>query len=114
MFCCVCTVWWQHWQAAAGLLFTPRKKWLQATRPLQVGDVVMLLGQTKLGPNKYRLARVVRLLPGNDGVVRSVVISMRNRRGRGLQVEESTMAVQRLAVLLPQEEAWAGGLSESA
>lgn len=70
------------------------------------------MGEKKLGPASYRLAKVVQLHPDREGVVRTVTISMRNRRGGGTQVEEGGfMAVQRLAVILPVEEKWNEGLA---
>ena len=107
-----CQQWWLRWQEAAELMFTPRKKWLQERRSLQVNDIVMLLGERKLGAAKYRLAKVVELFPDSEGIVRTVAISFRNRRGRGTQVEQAPMAVQRLAVILPAEESWNQGLSD--
>ena len=106
-----CQQWWVRWQQAAELLFTPRRKWLQARRNLRVGDIVMLLGERKLGPAKYRLARVAELYPDSDGLVRTVSIALRSRRGGGTKVEQQPMAVQRLAVILPAEEKWNEGLA---
>ena len=78
-----------------------------------MGDVVLLLSAGKLGPGTYRLAIVRRVLPDEEGVVRSVILGVpsRRRRGQQVQVDEMRMAVQRLAVLLPVEERWQGGLA---
>ena len=104
--------WWQQWQSAAFLLFTPRKKWLQQCRPLQAGDVVMLLADKKLGAGSFRLGIVHELLPDETGVVRTVAIRLHSRRRRGSKVplEICEMAVQRLVVLLAVEERWEAGV----
>ena len=102
-------LWWERWEAAAFSLFTPRRKWKQETRNLAVGDVVMLLSKAKLGPSTFRLAIVRELVPDETGVVRTVIIGFSSRRGRGRVMEECSMAVQRLAVLLPVEERWEAG-----
>ena len=105
--------WWEKWQTAAFELFTPRRKWRQERRPLAAGDVVLLRGNSKLGPDTYKLAMIKRPLPDSEGVVRSAMVAIPSRRRRGAQgMEEIRMATQRLAVLLPVEERWQGGLAE--
>ena len=42
-------LWWKRWEQAAFLLFTPRRKWTQEVRGLEVGDIVMLCSAKKLG-----------------------------------------------------------------
>ena len=107
-------LWWERWQSAAFLLFTPRGKWALSRRALQVGDVVMLLGERKLGPGTYRLAMVSQVHPDEAGVVRTVSIRMRSRRRRGDRggLEECVMACQRLAVIVPREERRQAGILE--
>ena len=103
--------WWKRWQDAAFLMFTPRKKWLVERRNMREGDVVLLLSNQKLGPGTFRLGVVKEALPDFRGVVRSVVVCLRNRRRRGAAsgTEDVRMGVQRLAVILPVEEKWVGG-----
>ena len=105
--------WWQRWQAAAFQLFTPRQKWTRQERAIQVGDVVLLRGDGKLKKGEYKLGRVVELLPGEDGMVRTVQVSLWERRKRRGHPDTRAlpMAVQRLAVLLPREEQWTQGVS---
>ena len=75
---------------------------------------MLLLSEGKLKKGEFRLARVCELHPGEDGVVRTVTIALRDRRKRGERpvVRKLPMAVQRLAVLLAVEESWSGGLLE--
>ena len=77
-----------------------------ARRTAKVGDVVMLLEPKKVGPASYRLALVSAVHPDAEGHVRTVTLSLPNRRRRGQQGAkvEVKMAVQRLAMLLPVEE----------
>ena len=104
--------WWSRWQGAAFSLFTPRRKWRLTSRNLAVGDVVVLRAESKLGPGTYRLAVVAGVKPDEDGLVRTALITLRDRRKRGAKLEtrQVPMAVQRLAVLLPVEERWKGGM----
>ena len=98
-------LWWESWQEAAFELFVPRQKWRRHVRELQVGDLVLLKGEKRLGPGDYRLARVSQLHPDSEGVVRTVTVAVKaRRRPRSFMTEESSMAVQRLCVLLPKEE----------
>ena len=108
------SAWWARWQGTAFNLFTPRRKWRQVARNVAVGDVVLLKAESKLGPGTYRLAVVSGVKPDEDGLVRTATIILRDRRKRGARLEtrQLPMAVQRLAVLLPVEERWKGGLLE--
>ena len=106
-------LWWKRWEEAAFLLFTPRQKWRQECRSLAVGDVVMILSRAKLGKDSYKLARVARLHPDEDGLVRTVTVVIKSRRvrGRQLHTEEVCLPVQRLVVILPAGESWEGAVS---
>ena len=111
--------WWKKWEEAAFQLFCPRTKWRREFRNLQEGDIVMLKYDKKLGKPTFRLARVMRTFPDEKGVTRTVELALRSRRGRTREpptvcrpaVERVTMAVQRLVVILPVEEAWERGLA---
>ena len=81
---------------------------------MQPGDVVLIKTTRKLQSPLYQLARIKQVKPDENGVVRSVVLEVRDRRRRQqVEVRELEMAVQRLAVLLPAEEAWEGGVKET-
>ena len=105
-------LWWERWTAVAFPMFCPRQKWAQAHRNLRENDIVLLKNDSKLGKGEYRLARVLRTIPDEEGVVRTVVIGMRKRRGGGREraevckqgLEESLMAVQRLVLIQPAKE----------
>lgn len=81
-----------------------------------VGDKVLLRNEKHFGKGEYRLARVFKLVPDSDLIVRTVVIGVRNRRGRGDTqplVECTMMGVQRLVTQLLAEEQ-CGGLAQEA
>ena len=111
-------LWWRRWTAAGFTLFSPRRSWSQPQRPLSVGDIVLLRNEKHFGRGNYRLARVLKLIPDSDLQVRTVLIGLRDRRGREKTTTckkglvEMVMAVQRLVTLLPIEEQWSEGLSK--
>ena len=79
-------------------LSTLRKvyKWQYPTKNLSVGDVVLLIEEVM--PTKWPLAtRVIKVYPGNDGIVR--VADIRTLRG------SYRRPVHKLAPLLPFETA---------
>ena len=107
----VVEAWWTRWKEAAFVMFTPRLKWLHKHRNVQPGDVVLLASPRKLQAPLYQLAKVKATHPDELGVVRTLTLELRDKRRRGqLAVRELRMAVQRVAVILPVEESWQGGL----
>ncbi|CAL1677548.1 unnamed protein product [Lasius platythorax] len=50
-----------------------RNKWHLSTKPLQIGDLVLILDE-RYPPAKWPLARVTALHPGTDGRVRVVTV----------------------------------------
>ena len=106
--------WWTKWSRDAFPLMCPRQKWTKEKRNMEVGDIVMLLTPSKLGKGTFKLARVHMVHPDERGNVRTVTIASRDRlKARGEKQNQlkggltfSTMAVQRLIVLVPANEAW--------
>ena len=107
-------LWWKKWLDMAVPMLAPRRKWQKEVRALKVGDVVIVVCKAALGPGSFRLGKVEEVHPDVHGVVRTVSLSVRNRRrGRGERagrcaagVELAQVPVQRVAVLLPVEETW--------
>lgn len=54
-------------------LLQTRNKWHLSTKPLQIGDLVLVLDE-RYPPAKWPLARVTALHPGTDGRVRVVTV----------------------------------------
>ena len=102
-------LWWERWEGDSFQLMCPRKKWSQVERSLSVGDIVMVKSDSKLKKTKYRLAKVTKLLPDEEGNVRTVEIGVR-RRGKAGGLDLALMAVQRLVVVLPGDEVWEAGV----
>ena len=106
------TLWWERWTDAAFPLFCPRTKWVKEKRNMVAGDIVLLKNERKLGKGEYRLGKVMSVLPDPDGVVRTVMLGLRKRRGQAKEgrleckqgLEVIPMAVQRLVVLQAAEE----------
>ena len=104
--------WWTEWLHRAFSLLLPRRKWMSQHRNIGVDDVVLLRYDSKYGPVRYRLARVVESYPDCSGIVRSVKVAMRDRRGTvnehpkacKTKLDYMRVGVQRLVVLLPAEE----------
>ncbi|KRY06743.1 hypothetical protein T03_17811, partial [Trichinella britovi] len=73
-----------------------RGKWKKIDRPPEVDDLVLVTEDT-VPRNRWKLGVTTELLPGSDGVVRSV----RLRTARGVLTRPS-----RLLVLLEPAKAW--------
>jgi hypothetical protein len=63
---------WARWQNELLPLLHNRKKWLYETKNLQKDDVVILL--EKLACGQWRLAKVIEIYPGSDGLVRTAKV----------------------------------------
>ena len=102
--------WWKEWISVAFPLLAPRRKWQQQHRNLSEGDIVLLKYDKKLGPAKFRLARVLAVHPDVHGVVRTVTIGLRDQRKKERwnrcagTLTEMPVGIQRLVVVLPVEE----------
>lgn len=68
---------WALWSHSYLHTLQTRSKWFSKTAPPQVGDLV-LIKEDHLPPLQWKLGRVVRTMPGRDGVVRVVELSTSN------------------------------------
>ena len=104
--------WWAQWLSRAFSLLLPRRKWMSQHRNVSVNDVVLLRYDSKYGPDRYRLARVVESYPDCSGNVRSVKVAVRDKRGTANEAPEvcktkldyMRVGIQRLVVLQSAEE----------
>ena len=115
----LCERWWQEWNKLAFQLLVPRQKWHTQHRNMAVGDIVMLRYDGKVSKDKYRLARVQEIHPDSKGVVRTVTIGLRPRHAkegalpyRHKPLTEFVVGIQRLIVILPQEEQAVSGADQ--
>ena len=69
---------WQRWSSEYITNLKSFGKWPYPTRNLQVGDIVLLQGDN-ITPTRWPLARVIKVHPGSDGLVR--VVSVKTSSG---------------------------------
>jgi len=64
---------WKRWLKEYVPALTERRKWLRPERDLRVGDLVIVVDNNS-PRGQWPLGRVLRLLPGKDGVVRTAEV----------------------------------------
>ncbi|XP_029158401.1 uncharacterized protein LOC114930714 [Nylanderia fulva] len=64
---------WQRWSAEYVHGLNPRTKWVKAEAAPHVGDLCIIRSELT-PPTRWPLARITRLHPGDDGVVRVVSV----------------------------------------
>ena len=103
--------WRSKWLSQVFPDLVPRTKWKQAVRNLRVGDIGVLRYENKLGPDSWRLARIAKADPDDDGLVRTIQVQFRPRhvrdKGKAFKSKKPlvmSIGVQRFAVMLPVEE----------
>ena len=74
--------WRKKWLAQVFPDLVPRSKWKQTVRNLRVGDVGLLKYDKSHGSDSWRLARITRVDPDKDGLVRTINVSFRPRHVR--------------------------------
>lgn len=68
---------WKRWHAEYLPQLQVRGKWTSGTEPLVVNDIV-IVKEDNIPPSKWKLARVVKVHPGKDSVVRVATIKLPN------------------------------------
>ena len=86
---------WKRWSTEYVISLNRLTKWIKPSRILSPGDLV-LLQEESIIPTKWPLARVVKVHPGRDGLVRVATIKTKN----GLY----TRPVTKLALLLERDK----------
>ncbi|XP_017469589.1 PREDICTED: uncharacterized protein LOC108361481 [Rhagoletis zephyria] len=98
---------WKRWQQDYLTSLQARGKWARPHPNLQRGDVVLILNEN-LPPAHWRMARVIDVHPGDDGLVRVVTVEYNSdkRTAEGLYVKHRChRPVQKLCRLTgPNEE----------
>lgn len=79
MVCALANQFWNRWYREYLQQLQPRGKWLARQPGLAVGDLV-LVGEERVPPLSWCLARVSKLYPGQDGIVR--VVDVRTQKGQ--------------------------------
>jgi hypothetical protein len=86
---------WKRWSMEYLHTLQTRKKWAERLKNIQINDIV-LIKEDNMPPCRWALGKVVGTKPGNDGLVRVVVLKTKS----GIIVR----SIRKLAVLLPHEE----------
>lgn len=68
---------WRRWQREYLPKLTTRSQWRQHIVNLQEGQLVLLVDDNKI-KNTWSLARITRVLPGDDGTVRVVEVKTKH------------------------------------
>ena len=87
--------WRRKWIAQVFPDLVPRTKWKQAERNLRVGDIGILRYEKSLGSDSWRLARIARAAPDQDGLVRTITVQFRPCHVRDKRQEVSQQAASR-------------------
>ena len=103
--------WWKLWKQRALPYLLPYYKWQEAQRHknLEPGDICLMLYESKVVGN-YRLCRIIKAEPSDDGCVRTVTVGYLPRKEvrravyHPVPLEQKEVAVQRLVLIVPKEE----------
>ena len=103
--------WREKWLSQVFPSMVPRPKWKNAVRNLRTGDIGHVRYDKKLGPDAWKIAKIVCTKEDEEGLVRTIVVSFRPRHTRDRDKPYSSkrpvtmkIGVQRFSVLLPAEE----------
>ena len=72
-------VWWRAWLVEVFDSLMPYKKWKKTHPNLAVGDICLVMMQSKLSHPSYKMCKVNKLYPDANGVVRIVRVLSRPR-----------------------------------
>ena len=106
---------YKSWKVEVFPHLLPYKKWRNEVRNLAVGDVVLVLYDSKMVAGDYRLARIVEVHPDPHGVIRTVTVAYQPRDSRervskkppylkNKELVHLRLGVQRICVIQPVEE----------
>ena len=85
---------WNRWSKDYLSTLQIRSKWFQKINPLKINDVVAIKDETR-SPTFWKIARVIAIHPGKDGLVRTV--TLKSASG------EYTRAVQQICLILEDD-----------
>ena len=69
---------WKRWRRELLPTLNVRRKWFHPRHNLQEGDVV-LIAESKANRGEWPLGRVIKVYPGDDGLVRVVRVKSKNK-----------------------------------
>lgn len=95
---------WKKWYEQVFPHLIPSYKWRNQSRNVKVGDVV-LVKESNPVKARYLLGLVEKVMPGEDGLVRKVVVKYKNVTCdsdlKKLKFHETERSVQNIVVLVP-------------
>ena len=68
---------WSRFQKEYLQTLMRRAKWRQRERQFMIGDIVLMVDEN-VSRGKWNLARVIKVFPGNDGVIRNVKLKTKS------------------------------------
>ena len=93
---------WQRWMREYAPTLMARRKWSTSDHNLRVDDIVAVLDR-KNPRGHWIMGRVIRAIPGPDGVVRSAIVVVPKRGSRELETIELHRPATGLALLEPAQ-----------
>jgi len=95
---------WSRWTAEYLPRLQTRPKWIQPTRDFKENDLVLLMDDN-VPRQEWTTARIVRVLPGEDNHVRSVILRTKTGYKNGeLKYKEYKRPITKIALLPLYEE----------
>ena len=67
-------LWWDIWFRQAFNSLFPLPEWKEALPNLSIGDIYLIIYDSKVGKGDYRLCRVVKTETDDKGLVRTVSV----------------------------------------
>ena len=99
--------WWDIWHGELLTEFIPgNSKWSKTSKQPKVGDICLFLrtgAESKIGPNIWRIGRVVEIETSKDGLTRNVTLEYKN------DITDKTFkttrrSIRTIALLLTEDE----------
>jgi hypothetical protein len=92
---------WAKWMTLIFEKKVPGYKWRKEHEDIKVGDVVLLKNES-VATCSYKLGRVVKVFPGEDGHVRRAIIAYKNPGESTFR--ETERPIQKLVLIVPVED----------
>ena len=99
--------WWYQYKVQCFESLLPTRKWVEAKRNLQKGDIVLLQYSSKTVPGTYRLGRIVNIEVDSDDLVRTCTVQYHLCKPDATSAstrKEIRVPTQRIVLILPAEE----------
>ena len=87
---------WKKWFTQVFQSLVPSYKWHTEKRNVKVGDIVLLKESSQL-KGEYKLVKVTKADPGQDGKVRRVTVAYKNLSPTGSSLKQATQDLKKTA-----------------